>query len=311
MAKRILAFLAFSLALFITPCWSQTPCGDVGDGSSCFNSFSPGVTTGVYDFGGSFNGRLVVQFDTVLTSFDLTVTLDHNIDPTDPKEFPTGTACVKYTTTNQCVEYDFSGASGGPNGVPVKNKDYKGLITLTLTYDNSQPIHTPAFGHAPGDNATAVYTENILTAYFEPISDPTMGGKVPNLSAVAAFDEPLNQTETDSFCGFTAAPQENNSPNQKPIIEIAFKLVSGTACTSGTPIRDKTATISVAATDSFGNFVSFPPLMNGGEGNKFHWDSKNGVNEYDISTESLPSGTYTVTVFSSNFSPQSTTITVP
>ena len=270
MIPRILLFLALALAVFVTPSWAQDSLPCSGEGTVITCPFSSTQTTNTYEF---FNeGHLVVQFDTVLTSFTLTVTVVHVTNPPlDPKEFPSGTACVKYAFNgSQCDQYDFSGTAltGGFNGIPVKNKDYKGLITLTLSYDTAETIHNPAFGHAPGDITT--FTEDIL---------------------------------------FVPAPQENNSSNEKPVFEVAFKLTGGTGC-SGTPIRDKTARLSVSTTDGAGNVI-FPPLMNGGEGNKFHWDSKNGLNEYDISTEGLADGTYTVTVFSSKFSPQSTTFTVP
>ena len=70
---RLFALAAIAFALFTAPGAAQIPCSEVSDGNNCFNSFSPDVTTGVYDFTGSFNGILVVQFDTVLTNFDLTV----------------------------------------------------------------------------------------------------------------------------------------------------------------------------------------------------------------------------------------------
>jgi hypothetical protein len=35
-----------------------------------------------------------------------------------------------------------------------------------------------------------------------------------------------------------------------------------------------------------------------------HWDGKNLLNEYDISTDGLADGTYTVTVFSNQISTQ-------
>ncbi len=312
MFKRIFAFLALAFALFGPQSWAQesVPCTSNG-GITC--TFSPTQTTHTYQFGDG--SRLTVQFITVLTTFTLHVTVTHPTDSTcevecgpsislDPKEFPPNTVCVQYPTNGPgvCDQYDFSGFSGGPNGVPVKNKDYKGLITLTLTYDTFQTVHNPAFGHAPGDITT--FTEDILTIYSEPfITDPTMGGKIPGLSSVVALDEPL--TESDSGC-LTLTPT-NNPSEQKPQVEVALKVASGLnnlACT-GTGIRDKTARLSVALTDpSTGDFISFPPLKNV-EGNKFHWDSKNGLNEYDISTEGLLDGRYTVTVFSSKFSPQS------
>jgi len=305
MFKRIFAFLVLAFALFGPQSSAQEPipCTSNG-GTTC--TFSPTQTTNTYQFGDG--SRLTVQFNTVLTTFTLDVTVSHPMNPLplDPKEFPAGTVCVQYLISlfNSCDQYDFSGSSGGPNGVPVKNKDYKGLITLTLTYNTSPTfiIHNPAFGHAPGDITT--FTEDILTIYSEPfITDPTMGGKIPGLSSVVALDEQL--TEDDSGC-LTLTPT-NNPSEQKPQVEVALKVASGlnNSTCIGTGIRDKTARLSVALTDpSTGDFISFPPLKNV-EGNKFHWDSKAGLNEYDISTEGLPDGRYTVTVFSSKFSPQS------
>ena len=305
MMTRTLLFLALAFAVFVTPSWAATCSPPVEGAVSCTNTFSPGNTTNTYEFFG--DGRLTVQFDTVLTTFDLTVTVTHSIDPLDPAEFPAGTVCVTYEFNGgQCDQYDFSGnaVTGGFNGVPVKNKDYKGLITLTLSYLTSQAIHDPAFGHAPGDITTI--TENILTSYSViPQSDPTMGGKTPGLSSVVALDEPF--TETDTFCSLTLT-STNNPSEQKPQIEVALKIASGSC--AGTGLRDKTASLSVSTTDVNGN-VTFPALKNV-EGNKFHWDSKNGLNEYDISTEGLVSGQqYTVTVFSSKISPQSATFVAP
>jgi hypothetical protein len=301
MFKRIFAFLILAFALLGTQSWAATCFGE-GEGLSCTNTFSPTDTTGTYEF---FNdGRLIVQFDTVLTTFSLTVTVNHTIDPLDPKEFSTGTVCVAYNSNGfQCDEYDFTGNKSGPNGVPVKNIDYKRLITLTLRYFTSQAIHNPAFGHAPGDNATAMYSENIITGYStSPVSDPTMIGKLPGLSAVAAFDEPL--TENDSFC--FVSPTEGQTFTVGQEIEVSFRLFPSGSCAanSGTPIRDKTASLSLSTMDTKGNVV-FPPLRNKEEGNKFHWDHKDGLNEFDLSTEGLAPGPYKITVFGSKFSPMS------
>ena len=257
MITRILLFLALALAVFVTPSWAQDPLPCSGEGSVISCPFSSTQTTNTYEF---FNeGHLVVRFDTVLTSFDLTVTVVHVTNPPlDGKEFPSGTVCVKYAFNgSQCDQYDFSGTAvtGGFNGIPVKNKDYKGLITLTLSYDTSQTVHNPAFGHAPGDIAT--FTEDILTSYsvVGPPPDPTMGGKVPGLSSVVALDELLTENDTSCFV-FVPAPQENNSSKEKPVFEVAFKLTSGTGC-SGTAIRDKTARLSVSTTDGAGDVILF------------------------------------------------------
>jgi len=209
---------------------------------SCTNTFSPTNTANTYEF--FSDGRLIVQFDSVLTTFDLTVTFTHTIDPLDPNEFPSGTICVTYSGNgSQCDQYDFSGFSGGPNGVPVKNTDYKGLITLTLSYLTSQAVHSPAFGHAPGDITT--FTEDILTSYsvIPTFVDPTMGGKTPGLSSVAALDKPLADSGNDTFCSLTLTPT-NNPSGQKSQLEVALKIVSGSDC-SAKGLRDKTARHSV------------------------------------------------------------------
>jgi hypothetical protein len=309
MRKPLFALFALAISLFGTQSWATT-CTSPGEGPvSCTNTFSPADTTGTYEFFG--NGRLVVQFDTVLTTFTLTVTVDHTIDPIDFSVFPTGTVCVTYASNGgQCDEYDFTGNAGGPNGVPVKNVDYKRLITLTLSYLTNQTVHNPAFGHAPGDNATAVYSEDILTSYsnFPLFSDPTMGGKLPGLSSVAAFDEPL--TESDSFC--FVSPTEGQTFTVGQEIEVAFRLFASGTClnNSGTPIRDKTARVSLSTVDPTTGNVVFPPLRNKEEGNKFHWDNKDGLNEFDLSTEELAPGPYTITVFGSKFSPHSVDVTL-
>jgi hypothetical protein len=316
MCKRMFALVVLAISLFGTRAWAQESCGGEEQPPcpvSITNTFSPGTTTATYDFSRTGDGVLVVQFSTVLTTFSLTATVNHTIDPIDPNEFPAGTFCVPYSSNgNQCDQYDFTGSSGGPNGVPVRNTDYKGLISLTLSYFYFATVHEPAFGHAPGDNATAVYSEDILTSYSDSTNcgafgcDPTMGGTTPGLSSVAAFDEPFTESG-DTFCSLTVAPT-NNASEQKPEEEVTLIITSG-ACT-GTGIRDKTARLSVSTTDSNGN-ISFPALKNV-EGNKFHWDNKNHLNEYDISTEGLVSGqTYTITVFSSKISPQSTTFVAP
>jgi hypothetical protein len=49
---RVLIFFAIAFAFLAAPGGAQTPCSSVGDGNNCFNSFSPEVTTGVYDFSG-------------------------------------------------------------------------------------------------------------------------------------------------------------------------------------------------------------------------------------------------------------------
>jgi len=41
--------------------------------------------------------------------------------------------------------YDFTGSRRRSKRVPVKNTDYKGLITLTLSYLTNQTVNSPAF----------------------------------------------------------------------------------------------------------------------------------------------------------------------
>jgi len=310
MCRRIFALFALAISLFCAPSRAAT-CGGI-DQSPCpsiTNTFSPGTTTGTYDFSTTGDGVLIVQFSTVLTAFTLTATVNHTIDQVDPNEFPAGTVCVTYST-GQCDQYDFTGNAGGPNGVPVRNKDYKGLITLMLSYFTSQPVHNPAFGHAPGDITT--FTEDILTAYSSsPTSDPTMDGSTPGLSSVAALDEPFSEVG-DKFCLVSPAGNLTFSAGQVKVIEVTFQLFmfSGVSCTgTGTPLRDKTARFSLSMTDTSGNIV-FPPLLDKEEANKFHWDNKDGLNEFDLSTVGLAPGNYTINLFSSKFSPQTVDITI-
>ncbi len=312
MFVRIFGLFVLAISLFGTQCWA-VPCGVEGAPPcppSFSNLFSPGNTHGVYDFTSTGDGKLVVDFVTVLAPFTLTVTVDHTIDGLAEGVFPPTTVCVTYAINGgQCDEYDFSGDAGGPNGVPIKNFNYKGLITLTLSYFTAQTAQTPAFLHAPGDNSTAVYSEDILTSYssFPPcpveFCDPTMKGKLPGLSTVAAFDEHL---PSDAFCLVSPQPPATFEVGQE--IEVAFRLTPpSTSCTTntGNSIRDKDAQLSVV--DSQGNFQT---IRNHEEGNKFHFDKDDGVNERDLNTEGLLPGTYTVTLFSDEFSPHSFTITL-
>jgi len=179
-----------------------------------------------------------------------------------------------------------------------------------LSYFNSQPVHNPAFGHAPGDSTTI--TEDILTGYSSSptVGDPTMDGSTPGLSSVVALDEPLSEVG-DKFCLVSPAGNLTFSAAQVKVIEVTFQffMFSNGSCT-GTPLRDKTARFSLSMTDAFGNFVSFPALLDKEEANKFHWDNKDGLNEFDLSTVGLAPGNYTITLFSSKFSPQSVDITI-
>jgi hypothetical protein len=313
MCKPMFALLALAISLFGTQSWAApATCTSEGP-ASC--TFSPGNTTGTYEFGN--DGRLIVQFDTVLTTFTLTATVNHTIDALDPKVFPPGTVCVQYEfNSSQCDEYDFTGNAGGPNGVPVKNKDYKRLITITLEYQTIQSIHSPAFGHAPGDNATAVYSEDILTGYFQPPppspglvptllpGDPVMIGKLPGLSSVAAFDEPLEETD----CFVWVSPNEDQQFTVGQEIEVEFQLFNNTCPGSGDPIRDKDARLS------FFTFVNgqpvFVPVGKDEGGTHFHFDHDEGVNEREVDTEGLQPGTYYITVFSNEFSPQTRKVVI-
>lgn len=320
---RILALVALSLLLFTAPSYAATP-GSAsctpGDGNiTCDFTPTPAGLIAIYDFTSSGRGYLVVQFDTVLTNFALTVTPTSFTDTIEtPDDFPVGTVCVGYDPNGgSCVQYNFSGTAM-PNGVPVKDVDYKGMITLTLSYLSTQPVHEPAFGHAPGD--TTVITDDILSSYSaEPpcteltctVIEPTMSGKTPGLSSVVALDEPL-PASASNFCfigALSAVRQTSNSQSGNPLIEVSFKLEN---CVSGAAVKDKTATLSVAQVDPSGNFATFPSLINGGDANKFHWDGKNGINVQDVNTVGLMSGQqYTVTVISSVFSPQSAIFTAP
>ncbi len=319
---RIPALFVLALLLFVSPSWAQLSCLGSGDGSpqSCTITFSPGNTTGTFDFSNPRgDGVITFQFDTVLTTFMLTVSANEvtSITNLDPAEFPTGTVCITYSA-GSCVRYDVSGNVGGPNGVPVRGVDYKGVISITLNYSSFQPVDIPAFGHAPGDFSGAVFSEDILTFYVDPSAcastfacDPAMGGKTPNISSLAALSKPFaNSSPGDVVCspGLTAVAQ-NSTSGQNPIVEVSFKLVAS-SCNTDPPLRDKTASLSVG-TAGPNNTIVPTTLVNGGAANKFHFDNKNGVNVQDINTNGLPSGTYYVTVTSTLFSPVTTTFTIP
>jgi len=326
---RVLALSVLALLLCVAPSWAQGTCtGPGGDGLQfCSITFSPGNTTGTFDFSGTGDGVIAFQFDTVLTpapGFTLTVSANEvtSITNLDPTEFPTGTVCIPYTK-GPCVRYDVSGNVGGPNGVPVRGVDYKGVISITLNYNSFRITDgIPAFGHAPGDNATDVFSEDILTFYVDPnafnctnCEDPGMGGKTPGISSLAALKKPFaNGAQGDTVCsnpGLTAVPQTSTS-GQNPIVEVSFKLVlAGGDCTNGPFLRDKTATLSVGTKDPITGNISPATLVNGGAANKFHFDNQNHVNVQDINTNGLQSGTYQVTVISTVFSPVNTQFTIP
>jgi uncharacterized protein YkuJ len=285
---------------------------------SCTNTFTAADTTGNYDFSGNGNGILVVKFVTVLQTFTLTVTVNHNIDQFDLSEFPSGTMAITYSN-GQKSQYDFTGnVVGSPNGVPVRGTDYLGLIDLTLYYntDATTITYEPAFAHAPGDTTT--FTEDILIGYSAstatscslglPACDPTMDGSTPGLSSAAAAAKPL--VENDTYC-LVSPTATSFSLSQTKVIEITFQLFSSGTCPgTGTPIRDKTAHFTLALFDSSGNISSFPPVVDKEEGNKVHWDNKAGVNEFDLSTKGLAPGNYQVTVRSSKTPPQKLSFTL-
>jgi hypothetical protein len=319
MAKRILTLLVFSLALFTTPSWAASSgnCGATTGDNPAFSitcHFIPGPSgSATFDFGPQGDGTMTIQFETVLTTFDVTLTANEFTvipNPLDPSEFPSGTVCITYFI-GHCVRYDFSGnvIPGGLDNVPVKGVDYRGLITLTLNYNSAQDVRIPAFAHAPGVNSdTTVFTEDILTSYVDTGSncpscdDPAMGGKTPGISPFAALDKPFATTPgiPGIVCTLTATYQTSAS-DQNPIVEVAFKLVAnGGNCSTGPFLRDKTATLSVALNS---NPITFADLINGGDSNKFHFDNKNNTNVQDINTNKLPSGYYIVTVRSSMFAP--------
>ena len=313
MRKPMFALFALAISLFGTQCWAQTTCGGTEQPPcSITNTFSPTVTTNTYDFSATGDGKLVVSFVTVLTTFTLTATVNHTIDPFDPNEFPAGTVAVTYCN-GKMDQYDFTGNAGGPNGVPVRGTDYRGLINILLTYFTCQSEnYTPAFAHAPGDNTT--FTEDILTFYSSipfcgGLCDPTMDGDTPGLSSLAAAREPL--IETDTFCFVSPTEGQSFSAPQVPVIEVTFQLSAGGSCPiTGQPIRDKTAHFSIAMTDSSGNFLSRPVLRDREEANKFHWDNKNGLNEFDLSTVGLAPGHYTITLRSTKFPAQSIDVNI-
>jgi hypothetical protein len=318
------ALLALAISLFGTQCWAQGTSTCFGPTETegavfCNNTFMPGTTTGVYDFTGTGDGTLVVDFVKVLTTFTLTVTVDHHIDNLAPGVFPEGTAIVRYVNGNT-DEYDFTGSAGGPNGVPVKKVDYNGLITLTLSYLTAQTVHSPAFLHAPGDNASAVYSEDILTSYsaYPPCpptetevscnnssGDPTMTGKTPGLSTVGGFDEP-----GANDCFVWISPTDGQTFHAGQEIEVEFQLFDRTTATTcgNDPIRDKDARLSLSRVDN--GQLTVVPLGKDEGGKHFHFDNEEGVNEREVDTEGLQPGVYIITVVSDEFTQQTRTVVI-
>lgn len=318
MYTRILLFASLLLFLVVPSGSAQSSQScTAGDGNSCSITFSPppsGVSTGTFDFSASGDGIITFQFDTVLTTFTLTVTFTEvsaitNIDQT---QLP-GATCITYTK-GVCVRYDVSGNVGGPNGTPVRGVDYKGLINVTLGYPSFEQIDIPVFGHDPELDPN--FDENILNSYVDPdapnctnCEDPTMGGKTPGISSFAALTEPFaNGAQSQTVCFLNAVPQ-NSTSGGNPIVEVSFKLVAANGdCTNGPFLRDKTATLTVGTMNPNGT-ITFTSLVNNGDANKFHFDNANHVNVQDINTNGLASGLYYVTVISEVFSPVTTTFT--
>ena len=320
---RFFALLALALLCVSTPSFGASsinclPTAGNGDNIpyniSCHFTPDPsGISTATFDFSPQGDGIMTVQFETVLTPFDVIITANEFSptpgipNPLDSNEFPLGTVCIAYFN-GRCVRYDFSGTAvpGGLNQVPVKGVDYRGLITLTLNYNSSQSVRIPAFAHAPGENSdSTTFSEDILTSYVDTgancpsCSDPAMGGKTPGISPFAALDKPFATTPA-VVCSLTASYQTSTS-DQNPIVEVSFKLAANFGnCANGPFLRDKTASLSVALNS---DPVVFADLINGGDSNKFHFDNKNGTNVQDINTNKLPTGTYIVTVRSNLFAP--------
>ncbi len=315
---RILAFVALAFVFCVVPVSAQ----GCPAGAQCF-TFDANTLSHTFDFG--VDGAITFQFDAVLASFELDVSAVEDAPFTfTGTDFPATTTCIPYNAFvggngGHCVRYNVTGAGGG--SVPVKGVNFRGLITVTLRYESNQSIQIPAFGHAPGDATDAAFSENILTSYVDPnapscsgsgCGDPTMGGKTPGISSFEAFNVPFDPaTQTGDICSLSAVFQKSAS-GQNPLVEVSFKLVSGNCFATNpapTPLRDKTATLSVAFTDT-SNHLVFANLINGGDANKFHFDNTTGTNVQDINTSGLAPRLYYVTVISTKFPPVTTTFTV-
>jgi hypothetical protein len=131
----------------------------------------------------------------------------------------------------------------------------------------------------------------------------TMGGKLPGLSSVAAFDELLEETD----CFVFVSPTDLQTFTRGQEIEVEFQLFNSTC--AGKPIRDKDARLSLLTFDSNGQPV-FVPVGKDEGGKHFHFDHDEGVNEREVDTEGLQPGTYYITVFSSEFSPQTRRVVI-
>ncbi len=290
-------------------------CGGGGGETSrsISKTFSPGVTSNLYDFD---TDSLRVDFPEVLRTFSLTVTRRLITDAElsarlDPNVFPAGTACFHYDSSpTVCTPYDFTGNAGGPNGLPQKDVDYTAAITLTLIYLSRDVIRTPAFGHARGDSAT--FTEDILRNYSDfPMSpppeggggDPTMDGQADGFSSVIALNEPLAMN--GNFCGFEGdlAKRQTFKPGDE--IDVEFRLTTRPNCT-GRPIPDAIARISVVKIVN-GQFELQQIRSSDKDeelGNRFRFDAKERVYEFSLNTKRFGQGDFALTVFSNKFSPR-------
>ncbi len=284
---RILAFVALAFVFCVVPVSAQ----GCPAGAQCF-TFDANTLSHTFDFG--VDGAITFQFDAVLASFELDVSAVEDAPFTfTGTDFPATTTCIPYNAFvggngGHCVRYNVTGAGGG--SVPVKGVNFRGLITVTLRYENP---------NAPSCSGSGC-------------GDPTMGGKTPGISSFEAFNVPFDPaTQTGDICSLSAVFQKSAS-GQNPLVEVSFKLVSGNCFATNpapTPLRDKTATLSVAFTDT-SNHLVFANLINGGDANKFHFDNTTGTNVQDINTSGLAPRLYYVTVISTKFPPVTTTFTV-
>jgi hypothetical protein len=294
MCKRLFSFLIITILLMCGRSMAQ-------EGTSITHTFSPGNNSFEYFFPG--NGSLRVEFvGGVLRNFDLTVTVVTLTDAQlgarlDPKVFPAGTTCFHYGSPTGCKEYAFTGTAGGPNGVPVKNVDYKPPIRLTLTYTpvSTDTVKDPAFGHAPGESTT--FSEDILIDYTNVSPDDTMDGSTPSLSSVIALNKPLE--ETDSFC-WVSPPTDGQTYTVGTEVAVEFQLFASGGCpNTGTSIRDHFARLSLVDANA-----QFQPVRSDEGGKNFQFDNNEKVNEREFSTAGLAPGFYSITVRSTKFSPQ-------
>src|SRR5260370_17807473 len=105
MSRAMLALLTLAISLFGSRCrranCSTSPPTTTTSPTtavvSCTNQFSPAVTSATYDFTSTGDGFLKLTFlGTVQTTFTITATVNHTIDPFDTSEFPPGTIPIPY-----------------------------------------------------------------------------------------------------------------------------------------------------------------------------------------------------------------------